>query len=96
VLLSAMQGPDWALASPSKDRAYPEQLSDKTLSRSLLAGLLVLSCLPLDGSYIGVADVARRLGMNTSTTHRYMKTLWAVGLVEREAESRKYRIAGIG
>jgi hypothetical protein len=93
---SAVRDPDWALALRSKDGACLEQLSDKALSRTLLTGLLVLSCLPLDGECIGVVELARLLGMNTSTTHRYIKTLLAVGLIERDADSRKYRIANIG
>jgi hypothetical protein len=97
VWFSAVRDPDWTLALQRKDGAYLEQSSDKALSRSLLAGLLVLSYLSsLEGEYTGVVDIARRLGMNTSTTHRYMKTLVAVGLIERDPDSSKYRIAGIG
>jgi DNA-binding IclR family transcriptional regulator len=32
------------------------------------------------------------LDMNTSTTHRYVTTLLAVGLLERNSGSRKYRL----
>ena len=46
----------------------------QTLSRSLLSGLLVLSCFPYDGGYLGIAELARMLDMNTSTTHRYVTT----------------------
>ena len=53
---------------------------------SLLSGLLVLSCFPADGGYLGIAELARMLDMNTSTTHRYVTTLLAVGLLERSEE----------
>ena len=65
---------------------------DSTLSSSLLSGLLLLASLPADGSYIANIDVARRLGMNPSTAHRYINTFVAVGLVEKNPASRKYRL----
>src|SRR5271168_2029658 len=62
----------------------PRQLEDSRLSRSLLAGLLMLASFPTDGSYLGNAEIARMLDMNPSTTHRYVSTLVAVGLLERD------------
>ncbi len=68
-------------------------LDDRRLSRSLLIGLLLLASMPDDGSHVGVAELARLVGANTSTTHRYITTLVAVGLVERDPVTRRYRIA---
>jgi IclR helix-turn-helix domain len=93
ILLSALRDPDWTLAVDSEDWAYPEQMDDRRLSRSLLSGLLVLSCFPADGGYLGIAELARMLDMNTSTTHRYVTTLLAVGLIERDPATRRYRVA---
>jgi len=93
VLLSALKDPNWTLALDSEEWVYPAQLEDRRLSRSLLSGLLVLSCFPSDGTYLGIAELARMLGMNTSTTHRYVTTLLAVGLLERDAATRRYRLA---
>jgi DNA-binding transcriptional ArsR family regulator len=62
------------------------------LSRSLLLGLLVLTCFSLDGDSLAISDVATRLGMSPSTTHRYMTTLLAVGLLEQDPRTRRYRI----
>jgi hypothetical protein len=93
VLLSALRDPQWTLAIDSEDWSYPTQMDDRRLSRSLLSGLLVLSCFPADGGYLGIADLARMLGMNTSTTHRYVTTLLAVGLLERDSATRRYRLA---
>lgn len=93
ILLSALRDPDWTLAVDSEDWSYPEQMEDRRLSRSLLSGLLVLSCFPADGGYLGIAELARMLDMNTSTTHRYVTTLLAVGLIERDPATRRYRIA---
>jgi hypothetical protein len=71
----------------------PRQLDDSRLSRSLLAGLLMLASFPADGSYLGNAEIARLLDMNPSTTHRYVSTLVAVGLLERDPATRRYRLA---
>jgi response regulator of citrate/malate metabolism len=60
-------------------------------SRSLLLGLLVLTCFPTDGTELAVTDVAQQIGMSPSTTHRYMTTLLAVGLLEQDARTRGYR-----
>jgi hypothetical protein len=62
------------------------------LSRSLLLGLLVLASFPATGSALAVTDIAERLGMSPSTTHRYMTTLLAVGLLEQDPRTRRYRI----
>jgi len=92
VLLSAVKDPQWPLSLDSEEWSYPAQLDDRRLSRSLLSGLLVLSCFPADGGYLGIAELARMLDMNTSTTHRYVTTLLAVGLLERNPGTRKYRL----
>jgi hypothetical protein len=73
--------------------AQPAQFNDSRLSSSLLAGLMLLASFPTDGSYLGNAQLARMLGMNVSTVHRYLQTLVAVGLVERDPGTRRYRLA---
>jgi hypothetical protein len=76
-------------ALASRYRALSES---PRLSRSLLLGLLVLTCFPPDGGSLAVSDVATRLAMSPSTTHRYMTTLLAVGLLEQDPRTRRYRI----
>ncbi len=71
---------------------YAALSSSPRLSRSLLLGLLVLACFPTDGRALTVTDVATRLGLSPSTTHRYMTTLLAVGLLEQDPRSRRYRV----
>jgi Fic family protein len=93
VLLSALKDPEWTLAIDSEEWTYPAQMEDRRLSRSLLSGLLVLSCFSSEGDYLGIAELARMLDMNTSTTHRYVTTLLAVGLLERDPATRRYRLA---
>lgn len=93
VLLTSLRDPKWTLSLEAEGWAHPAQMEDRRLSRSLLSGLLVLACFPLDGGYLGIADLARMLDMNTSTTHRYVTTLLAVGLLERDPATRRYRLA---
>jgi DNA-binding MarR family transcriptional regulator len=63
------------------------------LSRSLMLGLLVFAAMPRDGDTLAVTDVASKLDMSPSTTHRYMTTLLALGLLEQDPRSRRYRLA---
>jgi IclR helix-turn-helix domain len=65
-------------------------------SRSLLLGLLVLTCFPSDGTELAVTDVAQQIEMSPSTTHRYMTTLLAVGLLEQDPRTRGYHRPGTG
>ena len=71
-------------------------MDDVRLSRSLLRGLMVLASYPADSTARSVTDVAHQLGMGISTTHRYTSTLVEVGVLERDPESRQYRIAKKG
>lgn len=45
-------------------------LEDRRLSCSLLLGIVVLPCLPGDGSAVGVLELSRKVGLSASTTHR--------------------------
>jgi hypothetical protein len=87
------------LAGPAHEAGESTQwifrplMDDKSFSHSLLIGLEVLTCFPLDGTERGVAEVAEQLSMNNSTVHRYMSTLLRVGLLERNPDTRWYRVA---
>jgi DNA-binding MarR family transcriptional regulator len=87
VLLAVLTNKRYEIAVKARD------LDDRRLSRSLLVGLSMLLSFPSDGSYLGVAELADLLGMHTSTTHRYISTLAATGLVEQHPETRRYRLA---
>jgi hypothetical protein len=71
------------------------ELNEKRLSRSLLMGLWILALLPDDGSWVGLGPLSSRAALSKSTAHRYVTTLVAVGLAEREPITRKYRLAGL-
>jgi hypothetical protein len=71
--------------------ALAEALSDPQLSQSLLRGLAILSCYGSERPWRAIIDLAKELEMSPSTTHRYVKTLRAVGLLEQHPGTREYR-----
>ncbi len=75
---------------------YPDtwkipDLSEPRYSQSLERGLAILKCFTPKNPVLGIVDIAERLGMSRSTTHRYVTTLVALGYLEQGA-SRKYRL----
>jgi hypothetical protein len=72
-------------------QALSQALTDPQLSQSLLRGLAVLSCYGPERPWRAIIDLAKELGMSPSTTHRYVKTLRAVGLLEQHPTTREYR-----
>ena len=73
-------------------RRYEALADSPRLSHSLLLGLLMLASFPPDGSSLSVSDLAGRLAMSPSTTHRYLSTLLAVGLLEQDPRTRRYQL----
>ena len=92
-LLSGLHGPGAPHTADVEDLMALAEADERRLSRSLLSGLLVLACFPLDGAELGIAELARRLKMSPSATHRYVSTLLAAELIERDSETRRYRLA---
>ncbi len=45
-----------------------------------------------DRPILGISEVARTLGLSDSTTHRYVATLTALGFLEQDTATRKYRL----
>lgn len=80
-----------AVARQALSDRYRALQDNRRLSRSLLAGLLVLSCFSSEGRELGIKDISEELELNTSTVHRYVVTLVAAGLLERDPETRRYR-----
>lgn len=71
--------------------ALAEAINDPQLSQSLLRGLAILSSYGPDRPWRAIIDLAQQLEMSPSTTHRYVKTLRAVGLLEQNPSTREYR-----
>jgi IclR family pca regulon transcriptional regulator len=61
-------------------------------SQSLERGLAVLSSFTPDRSALGISELARKLGLTRSTTHRYVATLAALGYLHQDEVTRKYRL----
>lgn len=60
-------------------------------SRVLLQALRVLIAFPLDGTERELTDVARELDIPASTVHRHVVTWTAVGVLEQNLRTRRYR-----
>jgi hypothetical protein len=71
---------------------YRSLQGNRRLSRSLLVGLLVLSCFSPQEPELGIKDISELLELNSSTVHRYVATLLAAGLLERDPDTRRYRL----
>lgn len=68
----------------------PRPTVDGGLS-SVLSSLDVLECFATEEE-LGVTQIALRIGVAKSTAHRLLTTLAARGMVERDAESGRYRL----
>jgi IclR family pca regulon transcriptional regulator len=62
-------------------------------SQSLERGLAVLSSFTPDRPALGISELAHKLSLTRSTTHRYVATLAALGYLHQDEETRKYRLA---
>jgi IclR family pca regulon transcriptional regulator len=65
---------------------------DPGFSQSLERGLAVLSAFTPDRPALGISDLARRLALTRSTTHRYVSTLATLGYLQQDESTRQYRL----
>jgi len=68
------------------------QLKSHQISYSTLKAMDVWCAFAPPGTIRGIHEIARELGLSASTTHRYAQTLLAIGLLERDPQTKKYRI----
>jgi hypothetical protein len=68
-------------------------LSDPRFARSLVRSLLVLAAFPIDGGEPDLIDIACQFEWSESTTYRYVVTWAALGVLEQNPDSHKYRRA---
>jgi IclR family pca regulon transcriptional regulator len=61
-------------------------------SRSLEYGVRLLACFTAEQLVWQVSELADEIGLGRSTTHRYAKTLLALGYLEQDRQ-RRYRLA---
>jgi IclR helix-turn-helix domain len=81
-----------AISEGSLEQRYWAELESGRLSHSLFRGLLILALFISGEEGRGVVDVARQLGLSPSTTHRYITTLVAFGLLVQDPSTRKYQL----
>ena len=61
-------------------------------SQSLERGLSILSAFRSGRPLLGVSDLGRDIGLSRSTTHRYVATLAALGYLQQDSGTKKYRL----
>jgi IclR family transcriptional regulator, pca regulon regulatory protein len=61
-------------------------------SQSLERGLEVLASFSSARPLLGVSELAREVGLSRSTAHRYIATLAALGYLDQDLATRKYRL----
>jgi IclR family pca regulon transcriptional regulator len=61
-------------------------------SQSLERGLAILSAFRSGRPLLGISELGREIGLSRSTTHRYVATLTALGYLDQDAGSKKYRL----
>jgi IclR family transcriptional regulator, pca regulon regulatory protein len=65
---------------------------DGSYSQSLERGLEILASFNSGRPLLGVSELAREVALSRSTTHRYVATLAALGYLEQDVGTRKYRL----
>ncbi|NEA21474.1 helix-turn-helix domain-containing protein [Actinomadura bangladeshensis] len=73
-------------------RRRPRPATDPSYSASLDRGLRILSAFTGDRSVLGIADLARAVALNKSTTHRYVATLTKLEYLQQDPETKKYSL----
>src|SRR5213595_4310552 len=68
--------------------AVPEPAGSQSLER----GLAILSSFQSAQPLLGVSDLSRVVGLSRSTTHRYVATLAALGYLQQDGSTKKYRL----
>ncbi len=61
-------------------------------SQSLERGLAILSAFTSTRPLFGVSELAREVGLSRSSAHRYIATLAALGYLEQDRSTRRYRL----
>ena len=66
----------------SEDLAKPPKPAAAGFSQSLERGLLILSSFSENRPVLGISDLGRAVGLNRSTTYRYVATLAKLGYLQ--------------
>lgn len=87
-LLLALGGQDRVVMA---DLLNDSRVNNRLMSQNVVVSLLVLSA--LHGGERRVTDIADDLGISKATAVRYLKTWVAVGILEQDRTTRRYRVA---
>ncbi|WP_181803182.1 IclR family transcriptional regulator [Streptomyces shenzhenensis] len=79
-------------AAAGVDDASATRTSAAGFSQSLERGLLILSSFSENRPVLGISDLGRAVGLNRSTTYRYVATLAKLGYLQQDPDSRKYSL----
>lgn len=79
-------------APPSSE---PAEATPRSGTQSIERAFSVLECLAASARPLGLTDIARTVGLTTSTTHRLIRALVAAGYVEQDPTTEQYQL-GIG
>jgi IclR family transcriptional regulator, pca regulon regulatory protein len=63
-----------------------------SFSQSLERGLLILSSFSETKPVLGIAELGRAVGLNKSTTFRYVATLAKLGYLQQDPETKRYSL----
>jgi IclR family pca regulon transcriptional regulator len=69
-----------------------ERTSGPAHSQSLERGLAILTSFRSGRPLLGVSEIGREIGLGRSTTHRYVATLAALGYLQQDTATKKYRL----
>src|SRR4051812_46576789 len=67
-------------------------MRESGLSQSLERGLAILSAFTSTRPLLGVSELAREVSLSRSSAHRYIATLAALGYLEQDRATRRYRL----
>jgi DNA-binding IclR family transcriptional regulator len=80
-------------SEPSSDSLLDLRPSAEPMySRSLEFGVALVRCFTVEEPVLGIAELAERIKVSRSTTHRYAMTLVVLGCLEQDRK-RRYRLA---
>ncbi|MBB6469092.1 DNA-binding IclR family transcriptional regulator [Aminobacter lissarensis] len=80
---------------PQAAPAAPEKVSSRQPLQTVVKALDVLRLFTLKQEWLGVREIGRMLELNSASVHNLLRTLTASGLVEQNADTKKYRL-GLG
>lgn len=76
---------------PTKSRSA-DAPSPSAFSQSLERGLMILSVFSEGRPVLGIADIAREVDLNKSTTFRYVATLAKLDYLQQDPDTKKYSL----